>query len=232
MKASGGRKGERVMKIGVLGTGTVGQTIATKLATLGHEVTLGSRTENNEKAVAWAKQAGPKGSAGTFERAAAPAEVIFNCTLGSATLEVLHLAKESNLAGKVLVDISNPLDFSKGMPPSLAVCNTDSLGEQVQRAFPNAKVVKTLNTMWSGIMVDPRMLPDSHVNFLCGNDAAAKTTVKTLLGSFGWQEQELVDLGDITAARGMEMWLPLWLRIFGATKNGAFNVKLVVARAT
>jgi 8-hydroxy-5-deazaflavin:NADPH oxidoreductase len=220
------------MKIGVLGTGTVGQTLATKLTVVGHDVTLGSRTANNEKAVAWAKQAGAKAAASTFEQAAASAEVVFNCTVGSATLDVLRMAKETNLAGKVLVDVSNPLDFSKGMPPSLTVCNTDSLGEQVQRALPNTKVVKTLNTMWSGIMVNPRMISETHVNFVCGNDAGAKTTVKTLLKSFGWHDEELMDLGDITASRGMEMWLPLWLRIFGATKSGAFNLKLVAAQAT
>jgi 8-hydroxy-5-deazaflavin:NADPH oxidoreductase len=220
------------MKIGVLGTGTVGQTLATKLTVVGHDVMLGSRTANNEKALAWAKQAGTKAAAGTFEQTAASAEVVFNCTLGSATIEVLQMAKESGLAGKVLVDVSNPLDFSKGMPPSLIVCNTDSLGEQVQRAFPKTKVVKTLNTMWSGLMVNPRMLAETHVNFLCGNDAGAKSTVKTLLKSFGWHDEELVDLGDITGARGMEMWLPLWLRIFGATKSGAFNLKLVSAKTT
>jgi 8-hydroxy-5-deazaflavin:NADPH oxidoreductase len=140
------------------------------------------------------------------------------------------MAKENNLAGKIVIDVSNPLDESKGMPPSLFVSNTDSLGEQIQRAFPKAKVVKTLNTMWCGLMVNPRMLPEPHVNFMAGNDAAAKTTVKGLLKSFGWRDEELFDLGDITSARGMESWLPLWLRIFGATKNGAFNLKLVSAK--
>jgi predicted dinucleotide-binding enzyme len=218
------------MKIGVLGTGTVGQTIASKLVELGHEVMLGSRTANNDKAVAWAKAAGKGAAAGSFEQVGAGSDIVFNCTLGSGALEALHMAKESNLAGKIVVDVSNPLDTSKGMPPSLFVSNTDSLGEQIQRAFPKAKVVKTLNTMWCGLMVNPRMLPDAHVNFLAGNDAAAKTTVKGLLKSFGWRDEELVDLGDITCARGPESWLPLWLRIFGATKSGAFNLKLVFAK--
>jgi predicted dinucleotide-binding enzyme len=220
------------MKIGVLGTGMVGQTLASKLTTLGHDVVLGSRTADNEKALAWAKEAGQRASVNTFEQAARAAEVIFNCTLGSAALEVLHMAKEANLAGKVLVDITNPLAFAKGMAPSLTVCNTDSLGEQLQRAFPNAKVVKTLNTMSANVMVNPRLLPETHVNFLCGNDPGAKATVKMLLKSMGWHDEELIDLGDITGARGMEMWLPLWLRIFGATKSTAFNLKLVVARQT
>ena len=216
------------MKIGVLGTGSVGQTIATKLVELGHDVMLGSRTANNEKAVEWAKTS--KGSAGTFEQTAALGEILFNCTLGAGSIEALHMAKENNLAGKILIDVSNTLDFSKGFPPSLLVCNTDSLGEQIQRAFPTLKVVKTLNTMWAGLMVNPRMLPDSHVNFVCGNDAAAKTTVKILLKTFGWRDDEFVDLGDITAARGVESWLPLWVRIYGATQNGAFNLKLVSAK--
>jgi predicted dinucleotide-binding enzyme len=217
------------MKIGVFGTGSVGQTIATKLVELGHEVMLGSRTANNEKAVEWAKKA-PKSSAGTFEQASAFAELLFNCTLGAGSLEALHMAKEANLAGKILIDVSNSLDFSKGFPPTLLVTNTDSLGEQIQRAFPKVKVVKTLNTMWAGLMVNPRMLPDTHVNFLCGNDAAAKTAVKDLLKTFGWRDDELFDLGDIAAARGVESWLLLWTRIYRATQNGAFNLKLVSAK--
>jgi predicted dinucleotide-binding enzyme len=214
------------MKIGVLGTGSVGQTIASKLVELGHDVMLGSRTANNEKALAWATKSGT-GSTGTFEQAAAFSDIIFNCTLGAATLEVLHMAKESNLSGKILVDISNPLDFSRGMPPTLLVSNDDSLGERIQKAFPKTKVVKTLNTMWGGLMVNPRMLPETHVNFVSGNDAAAKSTVKRLLKTFGWRDEELVDLGDIAAARGTEGWLLLWLRIYGTRQDGAFNLKLV-----
>ncbi len=121
---------------------------------------------NNEKAVAWAKATGKGAATGSFEQVGAGSDIVFNCTLGSGALEALHMAKESNLAGKIVVDVSNPLDTSKGMPPSLLVSNTDSLGEQIQRAFPKAKVVKTLNTMWCGLMVNPRMLPDTHVNFL------------------------------------------------------------------
>jgi predicted dinucleotide-binding enzyme len=214
------------MKIAVLGTGSVGQTIASKLVELGHDVMLGSRTANNEKALEWAKKSG-KASAGTFEQAAASSDIVFNCTLGAATLEVLHMAKESNLSGKILVDISNPLDFSKGMPPTLFVSNNDSLGERIQKAFPKTKVVKTLNTMWGGLMVNPRMIPETHVNFVSGNDAAAKSTVKGLLKTFGWRDEELVDLGDIAAARGTEGWLLLWLRIYGTKQDGAFNLKLV-----
>lgn len=207
----------------------VGETIASRLVELGHEVMMGSRTADNEKATAWIAKAGTTASAGTFEQSAAFGEVIFNCTLGAGSLEALAMAKEDNLRGKVIVELSNPLDFSKGMPPSLFVSNTDSLGEQIQKRFPEAKVVKALNTMWCGLMVNPRMLSENHVTFVCGNDDGAKDQVKGILRSFGWHDEEILDLGDITGARCTESYLPLWLRIYGATQNGAFNIKLVAA---
>lgn len=218
------------MKIAVFGTGDVGQAIATKLVSLGHEVMLGSRTATNEKAKAWVEKAGAKASTGTYADAAKFGELVFNCTLGSGTIEALKMAGAGALDGKIVVDLSNPLDFSKGMPPSLFIGNTDSLGEAVQREFPKARVVKTLNTMWNGLMVNPRLLPDTHVNYLCGNDAPAKAEVKKLLGTFGWKDEELLDLGDITNARATEAVLPIWLRVWGATKNGAFNFKIVAAK--
>jgi predicted dinucleotide-binding enzyme len=218
------------MKIAVLGTGNVGETIASKLVELGHEVRMGSRTATNEKAAAWAKKAGAKGSAGTFADAASFGELVFNCTLGSGSVEALVMAGENNLEGKAIVDVSNPLDFSKGMPPSLFVGNTDSLGELLQRRFPKAHVVKALNTMNCNIMVNPRLLPDSHHTFIAGNDAGAKAKVKTILSEFGWKNDEVLDLGDITNARGCESVLPIWIRIWGATKNGAFNFKIVAAK--
>ncbi len=215
------------MKIGILGTGMVGTTLGSRLIQLGHEVKLGSRSAGNEKSAGWVKTAGDQASQGTFADAAAFGELILNCTSGSASLEALRMAGAGNLRGKVLVDVANPLDFSRGQPPSLLVSNTDSLAEQIQTAFPEAKVVKALNTMWAGIMVNPRLLPDTHHTFLSGNDATAKARVKELLLSFGWQEGEILDLGDITTARGTEMILPLWVRIWGATQNGAFNFKIV-----
>ncbi|MBL8921710.1 MAG: NAD(P)-binding domain-containing protein [Myxococcaceae bacterium] len=218
------------MKIAVLGTGMVGETIGAKLVALGHEVRMGSRTATNEKAAAWVKKTGSKASAGTFADAAAFGELVFNCTLGSGAVEALVMAGEGNLAGKVVIDVSNPLDFSKGMPPSLFVSNTDSLGEQLQRRFPKAHVVKALNTMNCNIMVNPRLLADTHHTFLSGNDAGAKAKVKDVLKQFGWKDEELVDLGDITTARGTEQILPLWVRIWGATQNGTFNFKLVFAK--
>lgn len=215
------------MKLAVLGTGMVGETIGTRLVELGHEVRMGSRTATNEKAAAWVKKAGAKASAGTFADAAAFGELVFNCTLGSGAVEALAMAGEKNLEGKVVVDISNPLDFSKGMPPSLFVSNTDSLAEQLQRRFPKVHVVKALNTMNCAIMVNPRQLSDTHTTFVSGNDAGAKGKVKDLLKQFGWRDEEILDLGDITTARGTEQLLPLWVRIWGATKNGTFNFKIV-----
>ena len=217
------------MKVGILGTGAVGETLGSKLVELGHEVRMGSRTADNPKAHAWAQKAGPRASAGTFADAAAHGALLFNATAGAGSLEALHMAGERHLAGKVVVDVSNPLDFSRGMPPTLGVGNTDSLGEQLQRAFPAARIVKALNTMWCGVMVNPRMLPDTHHTFLSGNDAEAKREVRALLGTFGWRDEEVVDLGDITTARGTEGYLPLWLRIWGATKQGAFNIRIVSA---
>ncbi|MFN7132128.1 MAG: NADPH-dependent F420 reductase [Myxococcales bacterium] len=215
------------MKIGVLGTGMVGATIANKLVQLGHEVKMGSRSAGNEKAVAWTKSAGPQASEGTFADAAAFGELLFNCTQGSGTLAALEQAGAANLAGKILIDVSNPLDFSKGMPPTLFTGNTDSLAEQIQRAYPDLKVVKALNTINCELMVNPqRLAGGEHVSFISGNDAAAKGRVNEVLrGWFGWKH--VVDLGDISTARGTEQYLPLWLRLWGALKTPEFNVQIV-----
>jgi predicted dinucleotide-binding enzyme len=200
------------MKIGILGTGVVGQTLGTKLVQLGHEVRMGSRKAGGDKAKAWAQQAGAHASEGTFADAASHGEIVFNCTSGMVSLDALKAAGENNLVDKVLVDVANPLDFSKGMPPSLTVSNTNSLGEQIQRALPRTKVVKALNTMNTHVMVDPGKVPGQHSVFICGNDAGAKGRVVAILQSFGWKD--IIDLGDITGARGQEMILPIWLRLF------------------
>lgn len=213
------------MRIGILGTGDVGSRLATKLVALGNEVMMGSRTAPNPKAANWAKANGSKASAGTFADAAKFGEVVFNCTAGGVSLEALKMAGASNLGGKVLVDVANPLDFSKGMPPTLTVCNTDSLGEQIQRTFPKAKVVKALNTMGNELMVNPSMVPGDHDAFVCGNDPVAKAKVVQILRSFGWKSP--IDLGDITGARGLEMILPLWVRLMGNLKTRSFNFKVV-----
>lgn len=216
------------MKIAVLGTGNVGDTIGSKLIEVGHNVMMGSRTADNENALAFVAKHNGKASARTFTDAAAFGEIIFNCTAGVGSIEALKIAGEKNLNGKIIVDVANPLDFSKGMPPSLAICNTSSLGEEIQKAFPQAKVVKALNTMWCGLMVNPAMINGGdHNTFVSGNDTGAKEEVKKILNSFGWAEKNILDLGDITKARGTEMYLPVWLSIYGATNNGAFNIKIV-----
>jgi len=214
------------MRIGVLGTGMVGKTIATKLVGLGHEVMMGSRTADHEGAAEWVASAGEGASQGTFADAAALGELVFNCTAGAASIEALDSARTENLAGKTLVDVSNPLDFSQGMPPTLFVSNTDSLGEQIQRAFPEARVVKTLNTVNCEVMVDPAKVPGEHDVFVCGNDETAKAEVAELLRSFGWPAEHIVDLGDISAARG-EAYLLLWLRLWGVLDTGHFNIGVV-----
>ncbi len=214
------------MNIGIFGTGIVGNTIGTKLIQLGHKVKMGSRTSNNEKAVAWVNQNGSNASNGTFEDAAAFGELLFNCTAGNATIEVLKLAGSKNLKGKILIDISNPLDFSKGMPPSLTICNTDSLGETIQREFPNAKVVKVLNTVNCKVMVNPDIITGEHDLFMCGNDDEAKEkTIEILKTWFGWKS--IIDLGDITNARATEMLLPIWVRLWGKFGTANFNFKIV-----
>lgn len=214
------------MKIAILGTGTVGETLGDKLVALGHEVRMGSRTANNEKAAAWVAKAGARASQGTFADAAAFAEVVFNCTAGTASLEAVKSAGAQALNGKVLVDVSNPLDFSKGFPPTLSVSNTDSLGEQLQRAFPDVKVVKALNTVAATVMVNPAMLSAPTDILISGNDTGAKKQVTQILTEgFGWKR--VVDLGDITAARGMEMILPLWLRLYQTLGTPNFNFQIV-----
>ncbi len=214
------------MKIGVFGTGMVGDTIGTKLVQLGHEVKMGSRTADNSKAAEWAKSNGAKASHGTFSDAAVFGEILFNCTSGMGSIEALRLAGDKNMSRKILVDIANPLDFSNGMPPSLNVCNTDSLGEQIQRAFPDVKVVKSLNTVTCKLMVEPSLVKGDHDIFVAGNDKAAKDKVTQILKEwFGWKS--VIDLGDITAARALEMLLPIWVRLMGVFQSPNFNFKVV-----
>jgi predicted dinucleotide-binding enzyme len=217
------------MEIGVLGTGMVGRTIATKLASLGHEIRMGSRKAGNEDAVAWVTEAGKGASEGTFADAAQFGELVLNCTAGVASVDALTAAGADNLADKVLVDIANPLDFSQGMPPTLAVCNDDSLGERIQATFPEARVVKTLNTMNCQVMVDPARVPGEHSVFVSGDDDSAKREVTALLGGFGWPKERIIDLGGISTARGTEMYLPLWLSLYGQLQTGDFNIGVIRA---
>jgi predicted dinucleotide-binding enzyme len=214
------------MRVAVLGTGVVGRTIASKLLELGHEVRMGSRSAAGEALGEWLAEAGEEAKGGTFADAAAGSELIFNCTAGTASLAALEAAGAENLEGKTLVDVSNPLDYSQGMPPTLAVCNDDSVGERIQAAFPEARVVKALNTVTSAVMVDPARVRGDHSVFVCGEDEAAKAQVSALLEAFGWPADSIVDLGEIGAARGTEMYLPLWLRLYGALGTADFNISV------
>ena len=210
------------MNIGVLGTGVVGNTIGAKLVDLGHSVMIGARSAVNDKAANFVKHAGTRASHGTFAEAASYGEIIFNCTKGDVTVDILNMAGPENLSGKILIDVTNPLDFTKGFPPNLFVSNTDSLGEMIQRNFPDVYVVKALNTMNCMLMVNPSSIKGEHAAFICGNDAGAKGRVEDILRNwFGWKE--VYDLGDITNARGTEMVLPLWIRLYGKFQNANFN---------
>jgi predicted dinucleotide-binding enzyme len=200
------------MRIGMLGTGIVGQTLEAKLTELGHDVRVGSRDP-----------------ARSFEAAAAHGELIFNATGGAVSLNALQMAGAGNLAGKVLVDVSNPLDSSAGFPPTLTVCNDDSIAEQIQREFPEARVVKSLNTMNATVMTNPDSVPGPHNVFVAGNDEAAKADVRGLLESFGWPSERVVDLGDLGAARGLEMYLPLWLRLYQAAGSPQLNIAVMTS---
>jgi len=215
------------MNIGVLGTGATGQAIGSKLVQLGHDVMLGSRDEANPKAVVWAKDLGHNALYGSFMNTAEFGEIIFNCTLGSASLEVLRMAGERNLNDKVLIDTANPIDHSTDLW-TLTVCNTDSLGEQIQREFPRAKVVKTLNTINVNVIVDPNKLIEKTHVFVSGNDIEAKATVVRILKEwFGWRE--VIDLGDITTSRSVEMYMLLWRSLRKAISAQRFNIKVVTA---
>ena len=214
------------MKFGVLGTGIVGQTIGSKLVHLGHDVMMGARDASNPKAVAWAKsENSPRALFGTFANAAAHGEIIFNCTLGTASLNSLRMAGADNLRDKILVDTANPLDYSNNIW-SLTVCNTDSLGEQIQREFPQTRVVKTLNTINAVVMVEPNKLSERTDVFVSGDDAEAKKAVtKILRDGFGWIS--VIDLGDITTARSVEMYVLLWRNFRHVVNSYRFNIKLV-----
>jgi predicted dinucleotide-binding enzyme len=195
------------MRVGILGAGPVGQTLAARLRELGHGVSMGTRT--------------PREGAVSYSEAAAGAELLFNATGGTSSLEALAAAGAENLAGKVLIDVSNALDPSQGMPP-----NDDSIGEQIQRAYPDTRVVKALNTVNMQVMVDPAGVPGDHVLFVAGNEDDAKAQVVELLGSFGWPAERIVDLGDISGARAMEQYLVLWLRLLVRLGHARFNISL------
>ncbi|MET8811664.1 NAD(P)-binding domain-containing protein [Streptomyces sp. NPDC004549] len=226
------------MRYAVLGTGTAGLTIAARLDTLGHSVVVGTRSPRDTLArtqpdvignppfAEW-QAARSQVSLATFAEAAAFGEVVVNATAGPVSLVALAAAGAENLSGKILIDVSDPIDPSKG--PVLNPGNTDSLGERIQRAFPDLKVVKALNTMNCRVMVDPARVPGPHNVFVCGDDADAKKTVAELLHSFGWPEDSVLDVGGIISARYTEMLAPMWLRLLGDIGHPDFNFHIQVA---
>ena len=217
------------MRYAVLGTGDVGRTLAGKLAELGHEVTLGSRTKDNPTALEWAQSAGAGARACTFAEAASSAEVVVVAVGGRVALAALEAAGAANLDGKVVIDVSNPLAFEEG-ELRLSPVESDSVGEQIQRTYPDVKVVKALNTVNCQVMVDASLVPGEHQLFVCGEDATAKEQVTALLGEFGWPPHRVLDLGGIRAARSVEMMLPLWLDLFRHFGHGEFNLEVRRAR--
>lgn len=229
---------EITMKIAVLGTGMVGQILATKLLDLGHLVWMGtrdvaetqSRTKPNQmtgQSFADWYQAHPQVQLETYGALPADLDLFINATSGGGAATALSLVGRDKLSGKTVLDLSNPLDFSQGFPPFLSVCNTDSLVEQLQNQFPEVHFVKSLNTMTAALMVAPEKVPGDHTVFMSGNDAAAKQTVKALLEEIGWKSGNILDLGDLSTARGTEMLLPLWLRVMGTLGNPYFNFQIV-----
>jgi predicted dinucleotide-binding enzyme len=227
------------MKIAIVGTGMVGQTIASKLEELGHEVYMGTRNANETKSRTDVNQMTGKSfsdwhsenkgiSVVNFSDLPSDCDVYFNATHGANSIDALNMVGDK-LNGRILVDVANPLDFSNGMPPSLFVCNTDSLGEQIQRTFPEAHVVKSFNTMNCYLMVNPSLVQGDHNVFVSGNDESAKNTFTSLLKDIGWGENQILDLGDITSARATEMMLPIWLQLWGKHGHANFNFNINAA---
>jgi hypothetical protein len=230
------------MKIQILGTGMVGRVLASRLVQLGHTVTMGTRDRRAtlEKTAPerihgelagqtfsdW-HQENPAVQLVDYAQTPPDSDLIINATNGQASLAALAAVGPDKLKHKVLLDVANPLDFSQGMPPSLFVCNTDSLAEQIQRAYPESYVVKSLNTMNVYLMVNPALLPGDHTVLVSGNRAEAKEMVQALLQEFGWKASHIIDLGDITTARATEMLLPVWIRLYGVLGTADFNFHIL-----
>jgi 8-hydroxy-5-deazaflavin:NADPH oxidoreductase len=212
------------MRIAVIGTGIVGRTLGEGLAEVGHDVVVGTRDPARTRArEEWGATSL---SLASYGQVGVGADLFINATSGHASLEALQAVGDEALAGKVLIDVSNALDRSSGFPPTLFVSNTDSLAEQLQRAFPDTKVVKAFNTMTAAVMVNPGAVGGGDTTvFVAGNDADARATVAGVAADLGWTD--VMDLGDLTAARGLEMWMPLWLRLLMALGGPMFNIKVV-----
>lgn len=222
------------MKIGIIGSGVVAQTLGSKLVEQEHDVVLGTRDPKklDEKKLfastlrEWQEQVKNRAKVASFAEAAAHGEILINATSGEVSIDALKLAAADKVGPKILIDVSNELDHSKGMPPVVLASQERCVAERIQATFPDLKVVKTLNTVGAPVMVNPKAVGGGdHTVFLSGNDPDAKTQVTKLLKSFGWSD--VLDLGDIGSARGPEMYLAMWIRLWGATKTGMLNVKVV-----
>jgi 8-hydroxy-5-deazaflavin:NADPH oxidoreductase len=225
------------MKIAVLGTGMVGQNLAQVLAAKGHEVMIGTRDVG--QALQYKKPNGfgmpgfgvwvedkPHIHVGTYAQSISFGDLIINATNGNASIEALRMGKADLAGNKVLIDLGNKLQPLPGSMPKSLADDSHSLGEEIQSTFANLRVVKTLNTMNTYVMSDPSTVAGDSTVFVCGNDAQAKATVTSLLGEFGWKD--IIDLGDIKGSRGVEMILPLWLRLLGSLGGAKpFNFKVV-----
>lgn len=222
------------MKIGIIGSGVVAQTLGSKLVEQEHDVVLGTRDPKklDEKKMfastlrEWQEQNKNRAKIASFAEAAAHGEILINATSGQVSIDALKLAAADKVGPKILIDAANELDHSKGMPPAVLASQERCLAEKIQATFPNLKVVKTLNTIGAPVMVNPKAVGGGdHTVFVSGNDPDAKAQVTKLLVSFGWSD--VLDLGDIGSARGPEMYMAMWIRLWGATKTGMINVKVV-----
>lgn len=224
------------MIVTILGTGIVGQTLSEKFISQGHNVIIGTRnvqdklSESSQSKFSIWLEKNSNAQLKTFNEAVKLGDIIINALNGGVSVNVFKSIEPEGFDNKIILDISNPLDFSKGFPPSLieGLNNSNSLGEEIQSLIPNSKVVKTLNTMWCGLMLSPNLINNGeHTNFICGNDQNSKESVIQLLMSFGWKKENIIDLGDISNSRGTESYLLLWTRIYKAINNGAFSLQIV-----
>ena len=219
------------MNIGVLGTGMVGETIATAVIEKGHKVRMGSRSVTNEKAAAWVKKSKDNATQGDFNDAAAFGEIVFLCLNGAYALDAVRSIDAATVTGKIVIDVTNPLDFSKGMPPRLieGLSNSNSLAEEIQKALPGARVIKLFNTVNCNVMVNPKLVNNGdHSLFICGNDTDAKNKVKHfVVDTFGWKPESLLDLGGIQSARVTEAYVPFWVSMMQAVGTPMFSIKVV-----
>ena len=212
------------MKIGILGTGDVGRALGNGFIALGHEVKMGSRDAQNEKALAWASTSGINASTGTFADAAQFGDVVVLALLWAGAENAIRLAGPENLTGKVVIDAINPLVFEPGKGPALAIGHTDSAGEQVQRWLPAAHVVKAFNIVGHAHMFKPDFPCGPPDMFICGNDRAAKQTVTEILKDFGWPT---IDIGGIEGSRLLEPMCVLWVGYAFRTSSGNHAFKLL-----